>query len=267
MNKKMLLLSLLILVVLTGLIAGIFTNSIKRALTLPAEQMMKNMVVQAIMPKQQVPPAAPQPTATIAAMGQMPQNILAQDSFQRTDQNLWGTASDGRQWNGDANTQTGIFSIMGNHGQITNGQGTFNALLGDSGTNMEALLDGSLSHFDGTANLGLVLRYTDANNWYKALIDGKHLTLLKRENGQSTQLAEVPFVAQDNQGYKLRFRVVGAMLFARVWPDGAAEPANWIITTTDATFQNGMAGVRVVLQQNLSISIVSFAATTASSTV
>jgi hypothetical protein len=264
----MLWLGLLVFFLLAGLTAGVFTNSIRRALTLPMQMSTKN-VVAPMQPAKQVTPNVPQQQPTMGAVAtqqQMPQNILAQDTFQRTNQNLWGTASDGRQWNGDANAQASSFSVTANHGLIA-GPGTFNALLGSSATNIEALLDGSLSHFDGTANLGVVLRYTDTNNWYKALIDGKHLTVLKRANGQTTQLASVAFAAQDAQTYMLRFRVVGVMLFARAWPVGTPEPAAWMITTTDMTFQSGLAGVRVVLQQGLTISITSFAATTASSTV
>ena len=268
MSKRMFWLGLLVFFLLAGLTAGVFTNSIRRALTLPTQQSTKNVAMQT-QPTRQVTPNAPQqPTmAAGATQQQMPQNILAQDTFQRTDQNLWGTASDGRQWNGDANAQANIFSVTAKHGQIMNGQGTFNALLGSSSTNMEALLDGSLSHFNGNANLGVVLRYTDTNNWYKALIDGKHLTVLKRANGQTTQLASIAFATQDAQAYMLRFRVVGVMLFARTWLVGTPEPAAWMITTTDMTFQSGLAGVRVVLQQGLTISITSFAVATASSTV
>jgi hypothetical protein len=264
MNKRLLLLSLFIILLLSGLTAGLFSNSIRRALTLPMSSLVKQNVAQA-QPTQ--PAQLVQPTATPAIPVLMPQTVLAQDTFQRTNQPLWGTASGGRQWDGDANTQTNIFSINANHGQIANGQGTFNALLGPTASNAEALLDGSLSHFNGSANLGIVLRYTDANDWYKALIDGTHLTILKRANSQTTQLVSVPFVAQDNQSYTLRFRIVGAMLFARAWPTGSPEPVTWLAMATDNTFQNGQAGVRVVLQQGLLITITTFSVTTASSMV
>ncbi|HEY4387784.1 MAG TPA: hypothetical protein VGN34_25320 [Ktedonobacteraceae bacterium] len=268
MSRRMLLPGVLVCLVLIGLTAGAFMNSIQNALTLPA-RLPNNAPAQAAPGKQPAPPTttpAP-PTATPATMVQMPQNILAQDTFQRANQFLWGTASDGRPWGGDANVQANIFSVHANHGQIMNGNGTFNALLGPSVPNAEVMLDGSLSHFDGTVNLGVVLRYTDPNNWYKALIDGKHLTLLKHVDAQSTTLATVAFSAHDNQSYVMRFRVVGAMLFARVWPAGTTEPTNWMITAADTSFQTGQAGIRVVLEPGMTITVTSFAAATATSSI
>src|SRR5436305_7320594 len=42
---------------------------------------------------------------------------IAQDTFQRANQSLWGVSSDGHLWSGDANTSKD-FSINGNVGQI-----------------------------------------------------------------------------------------------------------------------------------------------------
>jgi hypothetical protein len=259
MNKNMFLLAGLLCLVLMGLTAGIFMDSIQSALTLPARSPMI-LPTQQAMQQKQLP--APQAMPSVLA-SQGVQTILAQDTFQRADQTLWGTASDGRQWGGDANMLTNNFLVNGNHGQITNGNGTFNALLGTPGgvKNAEDMLDGSLSHFDGAVNLGVVLRYQDPDNWYKAFIDGKHLTVLKNVQAKSTTLASVAFVAQDDQSYSLRFRVVGDMLFARVWPSGTPEPAAWMITIADTTFQSGQVGIRVVLRPGLTVAVTSFAAT------
>ena len=263
MSKRMLLLAGLICLVLAGLTAGAFMNPIQSALTLPAQssKTLPAQVTPQMQPSAQatknVPPAA---TATMPGQ-QIAQTMLAQDTFQRADQALWGTASDGRQWDGDANILTNNFSVNANHGQITNGDGTFNALLGPSVTNAEDVLNGSLSHFDGAVNLGVVLRYQDPDNWYKAYIDGQHLIVLKNVNAKSTTLASVAFVAQDDQPYSLRFRVVGDMLFARAWLSGTPEPTTWMITIADTTFQSGKVGIRVVLRPGLIVAVTSFAAT------
>jgi len=83
------------------------------------------------------PPPAPSPS---------PGSTLAQDSFQRPNQALWGTASDGHSWGGDANTVR-VFSIVNNTGQISHGNGIFNAVLGPTVTDAEVLFSGSMSSF------------------------------------------------------------------------------------------------------------------------
>jgi hypothetical protein len=270
MSKRLLLLALLIGLILSGLTASVFISPIQNALTLPAQS---PIIVPApspkIVPAQTKPntqPSPPVPTPTMLA--QMAQDMLALDTFKRANQSLWGTASDGRPWDGDANVESDVFSVTNHHGQITNAQGAVNALLGPGDvTNADVLLDGSLSHFNGTVNLGVVLRYHDPNNWYKAYIDGTHLIVLKHVDAQSTVLDTTTFAAQDGQSYRLRFRVVGAMLFARAWLSGTPEPTTWMITTTDTTFQSGQAGIRVVLQQGLTVAVTSFAATAVNNNV
>lgn len=253
----------LVLLVIVGLTAGIFADSIQRALTLP---MMNSMMAKGIV---KAAPSAvstkPQGTAQAMMPTQGPVNVLGQDTFKRGDQPLWGTASDGRQWDGDANALNAIFGVSNQTGHIMHGNGTFNALLGPSATNMEAMLTGSINHFNGTVNLGVVVRYSDVNHWYKALLDGRHLTLLLRANQKTTTLGNIAFPAQDGVRYSLRLRAIGAMLFVRAWPSTAQEPADWQITATDMTLTRGQAGVRVVSQNTTVIEINTFIAMTASS--
>jgi len=97
-----------------------------------------------------------------------PGTTLAQDTFHRPNQSLWGTASDGHVWGGEANTST-LFSITNNAGQVANGTGPHDAVLGPTAANAEVLFAGSVNTFSG-ANMGAVLRWTDTNNWYKAYI-------------------------------------------------------------------------------------------------
>jgi hypothetical protein len=105
------------------------------------------------------------------------------DSFQRANQALWGTASDGQVWGGDANTQ-GVFSIKGNAGVVSNTAGnSYSAVLGPAVSDAEVFATGSMSAFSNS-NLGAVLRWTDGNNWYKAFIDGSNLVVQKRWRGR-----------------------------------------------------------------------------------
>jgi hypothetical protein len=260
MSRRTTLISVLLVLVIIGMIAGFFTGSIQKALSAP----MEGFINRAPTPV----PAALQPAKKVqgkvvpgAGTTQQPAtatNILAQDTFQRQNQQLWGTASDGRTWEGDAN-KADAFSITNGVGQIANAQGTLNALLGSPGTDMEVMVSGSLNHFDnGAVNLGVVLRWTDANDWYKALIDGTHVSLLKRVHGVTTTLASVAFQAQGGKIYSLRFQAIGAMFFARAWPVGSPEPQNWMLNVTDTTLTTGQAGVRVLLQGQSVVNITAF---------
>lgn len=262
MNTRLLAISVLVLLVIAGLVAGLFAGSIQRALTIPQNS--------ATLPRSKAPmqmQAAPTTTGTMTS--QMPANApLAQDTFQRNDQQFWGTASDGRAWTGDANTRQ-AFSITGTMGQIANGQGTFDALLGPAlNANVEVFVTGSVNRYvQGNANLGVVVRWNDTSNWYKALINGTALTILKRVNGKSIQLSSMPFLARNATLYALRFRAIGAMLFAKAWQRDTPEPAGWMLNATDSTFATGQIGIRVLVQMTSIIKITSFLATSASTTM
>jgi hypothetical protein len=110
-------------------------------------------------------------------------------------------------------------------------------------------------------NLGSVLRWTNGNNWYKAYISGGSLVVQKKVNGATTILGSVPFTATANTSYTLRFRVVGTILYARVWPTGTTEPTSWMITVTDTSLSSGFCGLRMLAQSGATASYTSFQAT------
>src|SRR5689334_12572132 len=161
-----------------------------------------------------------------------PMTILAQDDFHRPDQAFWGTASDSHIWGSDANTST-AFSLVNGAGQIAGRAGTFNAVLGPSSTDGGAVASGLVNQFIGGANLGVVVRWSHQDNWYKAFLDGSHLVLLRRVNGTSVELATVSFVAAGDRAYSIRLQATGSMLLARAWPSDTAEPVSWMIATHD----------------------------------
>ena len=204
------------------------------------------------------PTPSPSPTMTVTTTV-TPGTTLAQDTFQRPNQALWGTASDGQTWGGDANTQS-VFSIVNNTGQVSNATTTYSAVLGPAATDAEVLFTGSMSSYTND-NLGAVLRWTDDNNWYKAYIDGASLIVQKKVSGATTILGSVPFAATAGTSYTLRFRVVGTTLFAKVWQTGTSEPANWMVMVTDTTFFSGFCGLRMLAQNGATATYTSFLAT------
>ncbi len=190
-------------------------------------------------------------------------SVLARDTFQRDDQIFWGTSSDGRQWEGDANRQP-AFSIANTTGRISNGKGTLNALVGAVSSDTEAIAVAAINSFANAVNFGVVLRWSNGNNWYKALLDGKHLSILRRINGQTDTLKALPLAVEPNHPYKLRFRTIGVVLLAKAWPARQDEPPDWQITTSDNILMSGRAGLRAVVQPDTTIIVTSFVAASGS---
>lgn len=177
----------------------------------------------------------------------MPGTTLGTDTFQRANQSLWGNASDGQTWGGDANSQS-AFSISGNTGLVTNtGSNSYSAVLGPQSTDAEVFASGSLSSFSNS-NFGDVLRWTNGNNWYKAYIDGSSLIIQKKVNGATTILASVPFKAVAGTSYTIHFRVVGSTLTANVWASSGSEPGGWMVTASDSSLTSGFCGMRFLTQ-------------------
>ena len=248
MKIRWLVTSFLFLCICGGLIAGLFSRSIEAALTAPLS--LKTSTSSPVATAKPSMPPAPTTTGGTA---------LAQDTFHRRNQVFWGTASDGRQWTGDANSIE-VFSVAGGAGQVDHAQGTFNAILGPINTNLEVIFSGAVNQFtqNGSVNIGAVLRWSDANNWYKALIDGNKLQILKRVNGKTTSLGSAPFSARGGTSYTLRFRTIGAALSVKAWPTNQPEPGNWMLTVMDTALSTGFGGLRFLLQNDTVIRVTSF---------
>ena len=233
------------LLVLTGLVSAFFEPGIQAALTAQRPAPTSTPDNAALLNPQQ------QPTATVAhpapTMTMPTTSVLAQDTFQRAGQRFWGTASDGLRWGADANSLPS-FTIAGHRGVVANGQGAFEATIGPRVSAADVVFSGAVSRYGpGTSNMGALLRWSDAQDWYKAYIDGAQLVLLKEVAGKIIVLDNVAYPAQGGTAYTLRFRAVGPMLMAKVWPAGQAEPAAWMVSVTDTALTTGFGGVRFVL--------------------
>ncbi len=268
MNARGFGLALLVLCVMGGLIAALFTPAIAATLTLPATFSAAHTTsparVQPTPVATQVP-TGPAPQATAPASGV---TVLARDNFQRPDQALWGTSSDNRVWGGDANTNP-AFSIVNHAGQIAGAKGALQATLNVPNADAELLVSGSVNRFDanGDVNLGCVLRWQDPQNWYKVLINGSVLQLLRSVNGKISVLGAQPLQAVGGTTYSIRFRVVGSNLFAKAWPSAQPEPANWALMIIDTQLVSGVSGIRVLLASGSVIRVTSFLETNVAMTM
>jgi streptogramin lyase len=185
-------------------------------------------------------------------------STLAADTFRRPDQTFFGTASDGHVWGGDANSRN-LFSVAGNTGRVgATGSTSYSALLGSGAADVDVRVTGSMSGFVN-GNFGPVLRFADANNWYKAFIDGSQLWVQKKVGGVTTMLGSVPFTATAGTAYTIEFRAIGSTLNASVWPASGSAPSSWMFTAADSSLTTGVTGIRF-LTQNATASITSFQA-------
>lgn len=200
-------------------------------------------------------PVSPTPTPP-------PGTVLGQDTFQRANQSLWGKASDGQTWAGEANSLN-VFSIVNNAGQVANGTTGYYALLGPTATNAEVVFSGSLSSFKGS-NLGAVLRWKNGNNWYRAYFNGSNLFIQKKVAGVTTILGKAAFTATTGLLYTVDFKIVGTTLSANIWQTGSTEPTGWMVTVTESSLASGNCGLRIQEQTGTTATISSFLATTAS---
>ncbi len=255
-------LTLLVLCVLGGLVAALFSPTLAATLTLPATPAARQITAPA-----NVEPAQPTVGPTVAATAQPTQlpsgvTMLVQDTFQRPNQSLWGQSSDGQIWSGDANANPS-FSIVNGAGQISGGQGAVQAIMHVASQDAELLVSGTVNQYNahGTINLGSVLRWQDSQNWYKVLIDGSKLQLLKSVQGKISVLATQPFNAVGGTAYSIRFRILGSDLFAKAWSSTQPEPAHWGLMVIDTNLRTGNSGIRVLLGDHTIIRIQTFVET------
>jgi serine/threonine protein kinase len=220
----------------------------------------------------QTPPAKKTAAATTASpTTQTPPvipGLLAQDTFHRQNQLLWGIASDGNRWEGDASTSND-FSIFNQTGQIhrtANGHSLYTARLGTVHADIEVKVTAMLDSFTNS-HIGAMVRYRDDNHYYKVILDGNSLHFLKRIDPQHgpTIGQSLAYSPRPQTLYTIRFRVSGTMLQAKAWQANTAEPPNWMITANDndPTYQTGNGGLRPQLDQNVTLNVSMFQITQA----
>ncbi len=186
--------------------------------------------------------------------------IVAKDTFQRSNQTHWGRASDGQNtWGADASVNS-IYQITNNFGQISNGSGISNGVLGPSNlTDSQVIATVQVGSFTNT-DIGVLLRYKDNDNWYKAYFDGSNFLIRRMLSDNNTVLTQTSFKAYSNNNYTIKFQVVGINLSAKVWRTSDSEPNNWMLQTSDDNFSSGYAGIGVSTQNGSVVKYSSFIA-------
>lgn len=159
--------------------------------------------------------------------------IQRADTFaSRTVASGFGTASDGHVWTINAGDGQ---SVGSNEGKVTGSSASTFATLGAS----LATADGEgVVRFqvpDSTNTLGIILRWTDANNYYLARYDGAgNIAFFKNVGGTKTTVGSYA-ISFASGFYWLKFHVAGSTIEIRTWQDGTGEPGTWNYTTTDTS--------------------------------
>ncbi len=264
-KTRALIYTLLGLVLLLGLLSSFFAPGITKALTLSMSPRPSMKTTPPLLSK----PLNPKPTlipilqGTPPANVQMPTNpttsILVQDTFQRTNQALWGLSTDNHPWDADAHLAP-AFRVAHRLGTISGSpesNGFFDAVIGGQNANTEVLFRASVSNYS-QSNIGAVLRWQDSNNWYKAYLDGQQLILIKKVKGVVTRLGAMTLPAQPQMSYTIRFRALDHKLAAKAWLSNDPEPQDWMVAAKDADLSSGLGGLRALVQNTVTIQVSSF---------
>jgi hypothetical protein len=177
------------------------------------------------------------PTPDLSSM------VIAHDDFQRADQAMWGTASDGQKWGSDADSST-AFAIKSEKGTWAGTSGIESAVLGPTVADAELVMSGSSDSFATSGNFGPALRWTDSSDFYKLSLQAADVQIIKRVAGDETVLGQAPRMFSTGTLYSFRFRAVGTMIMGKIWPGAMSEPSAWDVSVVDSSLSMGRCGLR-----------------------
>jgi hypothetical protein len=173
--------------------------------------------------------------------GPQPGDLLAADTFSRTEEDGWGTSDLGQTW---AVGVTGTYLVGDGTGQVVVGPGqTREARLAIE--TADVVIAGTMRYdklpVGGNTFAYVLARATPATAYRGAIRlapNGRVYVQLKRviDRAETNVTTEVNtgMVIAAGDALSVRFRVVGDELKLRVW-QGATEPDTWSVTATDTS--------------------------------
>lgn len=166
------------------------------------------------------------------------------DIFSRTSSSSWGNSTSGATW-----TTVGTaadFNVASNVGTIAQSAAAANKyvlLQASTVLNVQQSADMATAALSAGASqhIGLVARYVDTNNYFRAQLDFTtgalvNIQIIQRIGGTETTLGTATTALTHVAGtyYNLTFSIVGNQLKAKVWTVGTSQPSGWQIVTTSA---------------------------------
>lgn len=171
---------------------------------------------------------------------------VAEDDFSTNVTDGWGTADVGGAWSTAGGTAPGDFDVVsgrGTHTLTTVNVSRRSFLTTSTAVDIDVQADIQTSALATGAALngGLTARHTSGDDLYQALVSFNTtqtvtLTILKRTGGVQTTLVSAVVAGLThaaNTDVRLRFKVDGSTLMAKVWNPSLPEPAGWRLITTD----------------------------------
>lgn len=171
------------------------------------------------------------------------------DGFARTAAGSWGAADTGGSWTVQgAAARYSVADGAGRHVLTTAGSSAESALgaVAVTGSDTRVRIAWSRTAAAGTLYATVIPRAVSASADYRVKVvvgaNGRPtLYPIKRVGGVETNLAMIslPVTVAADSSYSLAIRLAASgastVVSAKLWPTGAAEPADWQISATDAT--------------------------------
>jgi hypothetical protein len=168
------------------------------------------------------------------------QFVQAQDTFHRANQSGFGTSSDSETYtfSGHAATE----SIVSNEGVVsaTTGADTHAQLGSQTLTDQQVQCRIAINNASDIAGVEARFSSASGSTCYKLLWYSGDIHFNKSVSGTNTVLSNYGgFAMALGTFYQFKIACIGTMLYGKVWLDGTAEPANWMLTTSDASVASG----------------------------
>ncbi|TDC58587.1 hypothetical protein E1281_01155 [Actinomadura sp. KC345] len=211
-------------------------------------------------------------TVTSAA-GAAAWGIDLTDTFARTSASTWGSADTGHVWTTFGGVAADYRVVPGS--TTPNGVGIIDvgavnarrySLAPQAHTDIDLTFEVLVEDLAATAdtNVYAVARYSDSSNWCSAQINfepdqGIAIGLTKTVAAATSAVTAATATALTHTTatwYKVRFRILGTSLMAKIWEADDDEPAAWTVTGTDSDLTTGThIGVAGRLQSGSTVAL------------
>lgn len=180
------------------------------------------------------------------------------DTFSRSVTGTWTTADSGQSWTvtGASANEFGVSSGVGTQNNTTENLFRTSTLdVGTTDVDFTVTVSTDKAVSGATQAAELLGRYTDASNHYLARVSftttpSVNIDVRRRVAGVTTTLATTTTALTHAAGtqFRVRLRIDGSSVQAKIWLASSTEPESWSVTATDTSLVTGTRlGVQSIL--------------------
>lgn len=174
---------------------------------------------------------------------------MAFDTFTRSNQSGWGTASDTETWSVVFGSSAN-YNIVNNQGVISTTAATYGILLG-SGTTTSATYAVRITPSASSDYAGFTFAYVNSTNYCYTEVSNNDVAIYKVVAGTSTRIALASMSITGGISYRHLLVTNGNTANLYVWIDGQSQPGTPNVTATDpAIGALGQYGLHAFLNSN-----------------